>query len=359
MSEGSNRRPVRRLLVATATVGLLAFMLLPLVGQAAPNTLFFKETGFSISGPLLDYWRANGQLTLLGYPIAASKQANGQTVQYFERARLELTGSKVTLGLLGRELTAGQSFVKVAAFKNKSDSVYFKETGHSLNRRFLEFWKANGGLTRFGYPLSEPHDSNGKVIQWFERARFEWDSKREKVVLGLLGRESLYPTSTLKLATAPQAANNTVATPEPTTATVAARPTSAPSRSAKPKKWETDPVIIGTKWTGWCTYFSTDWANLIRLNKGWGNLPTDYKGEGIYAAIPEDITEKYRLYGHWVRISYKGKSVDAQLTDVIAYRDIAQVRARGIVVDLSRQAFAALENPSKGMMVVTVEILPL
>jgi len=357
VSEGSNPSPVARPVVAFATLGLLAILIVPLgPAQAAPNSLFFKETGHTVAGPLLDYWRGNGQVNLLGYPIAPPMpQADGSTLQYFERARLEQQANgAVKPGLLGSELTSGHSFAKVAAFKNRSDSVYFVQSGHSLSRRFLAYWQANGGLTRFGYPLSEPDDATGKVVQWFERARFEWDAKQEKVNLGLLGLERLYPEqhpvlfSRVVAAAAPA---QKVAQP--------ARPTPTSRGGERPTaKWEADPAAIGMSWSGWCTYFDTDWSTLIRLNKGWGNLPADYRGSGMYAALPEDITEKYRLYGHTVRISYGGKHVDAQLVDVIAYRDIASVRRKGIVVDLSRQVFAQLAPLSKGMLQLTVEVLP-
>ncbi|HEX5692251.1 MAG TPA: glycosyl hydrolase, partial [Roseiflexaceae bacterium] len=56
----------------------------------------------------------------------------------------------------------------------------FPATGHSLRGSFLSFWEANGGLERFGYPLTEeivePEAGTGRprVAQYFERARFEY-----------------------------------------------------------------------------------------------------------------------------------------------------------------------------------------
>jgi hypothetical protein len=55
----------------------------------------------------------------------------------------------------------------------------FSATGHSLRGAFRSFWEANGGLARFGYPLTEelvePQGSGGRprTVQYFERARFE------------------------------------------------------------------------------------------------------------------------------------------------------------------------------------------
>jgi hypothetical protein len=73
----------------------------------------------------------------------------------------------------------------------------FPATGHSLRGSFLSFWEANGGLERFGYPLTEeivePEAGTGKprVAQYFERARFEYFPEHAgtpyEVQLGLIG----------------------------------------------------------------------------------------------------------------------------------------------------------------------------
>jgi hypothetical protein len=51
--------------------------------------------------------------------------------------------------------------------------VYFDQTGHHLSDEFLTAWQANGGLRTFGYPISEPLEEDGRLVQYFERARFE------------------------------------------------------------------------------------------------------------------------------------------------------------------------------------------
>lgn len=56
---------------------------------------------------------------------------------------------------------------------------YFSVTEQSLRGAFRAYWNANGGLRRFGYPLTEeliiPQERHGRprVVQYFERARFE------------------------------------------------------------------------------------------------------------------------------------------------------------------------------------------
>jgi hypothetical protein len=74
---------------------------------------------------------------------------------------------------------------------------FFPQTGHALRGTFQAFWEANGGLPRFGYPLTEeiiePEAGNGRprVVQYFERARFEYFPENAgtpfEVQLGLLG----------------------------------------------------------------------------------------------------------------------------------------------------------------------------
>ena len=33
--------------------------------------------------------------------------------------------------------------------------MYFSQTGHTLRGKFLDYWEQNGGLSQFGYPLTE------------------------------------------------------------------------------------------------------------------------------------------------------------------------------------------------------------
>lgn len=356
---------IRRLLVAALLFAALLAITPAITTTAAPNSVFFAATGYNLSAPLLNYWQENGDLPIFGYPISQAFQtADGSTVQYFERSALVVSpNGKISIALLGTALSQGQSFPPVKSFANSSKHEYFKQTGHSLNNRFLAYWKANGGIAQFGYPISEPTDvgSHG-VIQWFERARFEWDDRNPDVVtLGLLGREyvKLHPLDGSATVPAPKpAAQKATSAKSSSSSNSSSNANPSPPDGSNYAKWQALPGADKLHWYGWSTYFSTDWNELIRLNIGWGNLPSGYKGSGMYAAIPEDTTEQWHLYGHKVRISYGSKSVDAQLIDVIAYRDIPSVRKRGVVVDLSQQAFAQLAPLSNGMLQVNVQVLP-
>jgi hypothetical protein len=77
-------------------------------------------------------------------------------------------------------------------------SRYFPETGQSVGHGFLRYYDQNGGLARFGYPLTGEvaevlGDGHTYTVQYFERARFEWhtESGTGVVILGLVGAELL------------------------------------------------------------------------------------------------------------------------------------------------------------------------
>jgi len=74
----------------------------------------------------------------------------------------------------------------------------FAQTGKQVCGRFLEYWRANGGLAQQGLALSEEmqekSDIDGKTykVQYFERAVFEYHPENQRpydVLLSLLGRE--------------------------------------------------------------------------------------------------------------------------------------------------------------------------
>ncbi len=85
------------------------------------------------------------------------------------------------------------------AINDPAHFIYFSQTGHNLGNGFLTYWQQNGGLARFGLPLSEEHlelnAATGQqyTVQWFERARFEWHPENAgtpyMILLGLLGKE--------------------------------------------------------------------------------------------------------------------------------------------------------------------------
>ncbi|MDQ3928055.1 MAG: CAP domain-containing protein [Chloroflexota bacterium] len=172
----------------------------PLAATAPVRSQYFAATGKTARGDFLTTFQRYG-LSRMGYPIEDERTRNGRTTQYFERSRMEQppdlagSGRGVTLGLLGLELTQGRPFIKAQPFASTATNMYLKETGHSLGGLFLTYWKNNGGLDLFGYPLSETILEDGRTVQWFERARFEYFPELAKagrpVQLTLLGSRAL------------------------------------------------------------------------------------------------------------------------------------------------------------------------
>lgn len=77
-------------------------------------------------------------------------------------------------------------------------TVYFPETGHSLDQVFLDAWRSSNGWSNYGLPISpEITLENGHVIQYLQYARFEYwpegDANGNYFVLGKVG-EDLRPS---------------------------------------------------------------------------------------------------------------------------------------------------------------------
>ena len=183
---------------------------------SSPGARYFVETGHNVPSDFYDYWTANGGLSRFGFPLTEPFSERSLTdgelylTQYFERGRfeyhpeLEAVGESVKLGLLGREATAvrhaEEPFQPIEPFESTEELWYFSETLHSTSYRFLEYWIANGGIESFGYPISEKFeeasltDGRARLVQYFERARFEYhpdDEWTKQIKLGHLGREFL------------------------------------------------------------------------------------------------------------------------------------------------------------------------
>lgn len=164
---------------------------------------YFPETGFTVSGNFLRFWNRFGGLPVFGYPISPPFEEDGMLVQYFERNRFELQPGvwpehyDVLLGRLGAELTAGREneppFRPVSATSDAA-CTWYAETGHRLCSGFRDWWWAHGGLTIFGFPISEEFVEDGRIVQYFERARFAWYPENTppwNVLLSHFGRQAL------------------------------------------------------------------------------------------------------------------------------------------------------------------------
>lgn len=175
------------LLGAVLLVAVLAMPVLP--SKQGPDRQFFPETGHWVRWPFLDHFNVTGGLASYGFPITDDfvDSRTGLLVQYFEKGRLEWHPGnpepfKVQLGLLGDELGKRTAPILISQIPVKGDPAceYFEATGHSLCMAFREYYHANGGLDRFGYPIGEFTIENNRVVQWFQRARMEWHPENDR-----------------------------------------------------------------------------------------------------------------------------------------------------------------------------------
>jgi hypothetical protein len=301
----------------------------PLVAEAAPtgtsssNSVYYRQTGHYIKDAFLNYWLMNGGLTLYGYPVTEETQIDGVPVQYFQRSRFEYHADSrrpwnVELTAVGSLVTQGRNFEAGSPESAGDGKTYFAQTGHMLGGTFASYWSNRGGVSIFGYPISEEIQENGMTVQYFERARFELGS-RGRVQLGQLGVELL---------------NKQIAQDMPGLDPTVASPVARPGYQMS--------------FHGEATWFSphymgTSWERIISLNKQWGNLAGNFVGRGLYAAAPADLG----LYGRMARVTRGNYSVNVQFVDVIAPADISYVRSKGIVIDLGEEAYRAL-GPDRG-----------
>ncbi len=162
---------------------------------------WLADTGFEVTNAqgFLDFWRSRGGLKVFGYPISPVLNEGGRQVQYFERQRFEYFPNnpapyKVQLGLLGRWAAQKAGNRPVFDSVAKSGDRYYPETGQNLSPLFTAFWDANGGLSIWGFPISqefeEANDGKTRKVQYFERAvlrSFPENSPEYRVQGDLLG----------------------------------------------------------------------------------------------------------------------------------------------------------------------------
>lgn len=252
----AGRRPGYRFSAISSLVGLAA-LLLSLIGSplaagaqqispvetsdwSPPRTVYIPETGQTIDGVFLDFWRANNGVANYGYPITPEfTMANGVVAQYYGYARFEYwpnaaDGQVVRLGNMGEDLrprnlqrnsiastgdadpdvTAGANAEvaqisrawlpltgKAAKRKNSDSYVFIEETRHSIANGFKTWWEMTGGVGYLGNPLSEEYILKGTTYQVFERGQLAW-LKDEGVWLVPLGPvlAQLHQISTAPLA---------------------------------------------------------------------------------------------------------------------------------------------------------------
>ncbi len=72
-------------------------------------------------------------------------------------------------------------------------TVYIPETGHTIDGLFLDLWREWGGANAFGYPITPEFEEDGRIVQYYGYARFEYwpegDADGNYVTLGKVGAE--------------------------------------------------------------------------------------------------------------------------------------------------------------------------
>ncbi len=178
---------------------------------------YFAETGHIVKGDfLVAYDKAPNPQLVYGNPITEEfpiPVAGGNetvVVQYFERVRFELKPQnppelRVEISRLGEFLHQPDPAIPVMAMApNHPACRNFPDTNFQVCYAFLEFFDANGGQTQFGFPISDIEIRDGRMVQYFQRARFEWYPELpsgQRVVLTDLGMQyfQLYENPELML----------------------------------------------------------------------------------------------------------------------------------------------------------------
>lgn len=185
---------LRRSFTLVIMLLLLGSSWIPVNAQSLDNK-YFSETGHNVSGEFLKFYNSNLNATFLyGYPITEEfTSKDGKTTQYFQRARFEYRadlpeGQRIqvtSLGSLTYVTTGKLDVANTFACRN------YPETGYAVCFAFLEFFDQYGGVAQFGYPISGFEYHENKLVQYFEKARIEWQPWKpegQRVVVSDLGR---------------------------------------------------------------------------------------------------------------------------------------------------------------------------
>ncbi len=203
-----NRRTLSRLV---PLLGVIFFLLvLSWEGTSAQDRdcRYFPETGHKICGEFRVYYDLTENAEFyFGYPISVRFPGlNGNDVQFFDRVRFEFRPEFDTLeervyithlGNLSYEIDRGQN---LEFPKNTPACETYPPSGpeareHYVCFAFLEFFKTHGGVSRFGFPISDFKWEDGRIVQYFNWAKFSWHPELDtgqRVQIVDLGRIYFY-----------------------------------------------------------------------------------------------------------------------------------------------------------------------
>lgn len=203
MNSGRYLLPLVPLIGIALALALYSDLLLDQTGHAQDRVRCFDETSFCLRGTFLDYWERNGAERVFGYPISAVQLATSENtwtgpVQWFERDRLEDHGlDGIMRGRLGADLLnlrGEQWWLQPHQGTIPNGCEHFVQTRQVLCEPLLSYWRSNGGVDRFGLPLTalrkETIEGWTGAVQYFERARLELHPEApstDQIQIGRLG----------------------------------------------------------------------------------------------------------------------------------------------------------------------------
>lgn len=175
-----------------AELGIPSEMIPPDLGESSLQ-VYVEESGHTVGGWMLDYWRANGADAVYGNPISEPFDADGYYSQAFERGVFQFYPELLwtELPVVGL-MPIGQTALDARAGAFRADgrraggggdrraeawlpaefngaALYNEVSGHTVSGPFLEWYEAHEGEFYLGSPLSEPVAERGQEVQYFER----------------------------------------------------------------------------------------------------------------------------------------------------------------------------------------------
>ncbi len=159
-------------------------------GMDRDGRRFFAETGHGVAGPFAGYWEQNGGVGIFGFPLSEStREVLGSTkeltlVQYFERARFEITKGPngqdtVHLSNLGRDAAVAKS-LSVAPVSmdggamEYSASIWPKWIDVNLKTQHLVAYEGNAVAQQFDVTSGTPKNPTPTgVFQLFAKVKSE------------------------------------------------------------------------------------------------------------------------------------------------------------------------------------------
>ncbi|OGO38030.1 MAG: hypothetical protein A2W35_00800 [Chloroflexi bacterium RBG_16_57_11] len=159
---------------------------------------YFDETGHVVTGEFLAAYRSvPNPVQLYGYPITDAFQDTTRNllVQYFQKTRFELNpagpvGNRVKISPLGEYLyTPGP---EAHLYVNPGACRTYPPGGYQVCLAFLNFYDQHGGQKQFGLPISNAELHDGRTVQYFQNARFEYSPELpagQRIVLAHLGSQ--------------------------------------------------------------------------------------------------------------------------------------------------------------------------